>query len=276
MVLQLEEAILHRRSTRHFKKKHIWAESIQELLEFKNNIITLDTERIDYKCFENPKIIHALLNQNADIYGKFINPPCILIPSIARSEGSPVHFGFQVEQLVLQLTDMGFASCWISVEEDEWIKKLVSLPTHQYIYGMVVFGYEDMSFKGTLMNINIRELANSRVSDEDFVFKGNFDQPLPLDTLPLEIQKAIQLSILSSSRHNQKPWKLILYEGTLYCIGETQCPMEAGIFLSHFTLTLLHERYRFGVNFIPTLHREKWSRLFDLSEEQIPYGLVRL
>jgi len=55
--------------------------------------------------------------------------------------------GAAIQTMLLKITDLGLASCWIGAYDDEAVKKHLKIPLHIQIEGILPVGYENIKVK---------------------------------------------------------------------------------------------------------------------------------
>ena len=70
--------------------------------------------------------------------------------------------GYIMEDLVLKLTDMGYASCWLSFEDGEQVRQALHLGSPEPVVAMVAFGYGVKTAKK--LRLNIKSMSNVDVA----------------------------------------------------------------------------------------------------------------
>lgn len=140
-MLNLYEAIFHRRSVRKYPESHLSEEKLSEIRK-----LLTDRPRLysnissDVALVENGKELQGNISGIISDYGK-VQSPHYLIVSSEGEEGHLADIGYSLEYLVLQLTSMGIGTCWIGKGfKDEELENLVDLPAAQESRALIAFG----------------------------------------------------------------------------------------------------------------------------------------
>lgn len=154
------DAIKNRRACRSFSNREVEDEKIQEII----NAGLLAPSGMNRQtpviiAIKDKKVRDELAKLNAELMGRDIDPfygaPVILLV-IAHKEGLSIHDGAAViENMLLEATNQGLASCWIhrakeELESDEGQKILsfTKLNFADYIgIGHAIIGYPNDDYK---------------------------------------------------------------------------------------------------------------------------------
>lgn len=165
-----------------------------------------------------------------------INAPCCIAGICKNNEGM-LEIGFALEQEVLKLTDMGYATCWLGTFDRQAIAEMCSLKDYEKVGIVIAVGYQkDDAF----MNNGFRRVARSDTRKNfDEICMNHLDK-----NMDDKIRKMIHLSMLAPSANNGQPVRVKIghNRADFYLVNDSK--IDAGIFISHFylcALELYHE-----------------------------------
>ena len=154
------EVIKARRACRSFSNKEVELEKINEIIEA--GLLApsgMNRQTPVIIAIKDKKTRDELMNINKAIMGRDIDPfygATVILLVIASKEGLSIHDGAAcIENMLLEATNQGLASCWIHRAEEEIkleeCRKLLSftgLDFDQYVgVGHVILGYPTDGYK---------------------------------------------------------------------------------------------------------------------------------
>ncbi|KAJ51780.1 nitroreductase [Clostridium tetanomorphum] len=227
------EAINKRHSVRKYINKPVEEIVFNNLDKFISNTPRLYND-IDMKIYvvRHGEKIHKISKGIIGSYGK-IKAPHYLIVTSEEKEGYLENIGFVLEKIVLQLTMLNIATCWIGgFIKKELLDSIIEIPKNHKPTIVIAFGY------GKEGNDIINKISKGykRKSMGEFA-SGNFDGEW-IDILEM-IRKA-------PSAMNFQPWRLFKNENEidLYIVKrnfigkklEVLNRIDAGIALCHLNI----------------------------------------
>ena len=110
--MELYDAIFYRKSIRKYSNKKVTTELIEEIKNISSNITYLNKDlNIKAHVVERGHLIHFLMGKK----NKLKAPHYIVLTS-NKGEGYLENIGFAAEEIVLQLTILGVATCWLECD----------------------------------------------------------------------------------------------------------------------------------------------------------------
>ncbi len=150
--MKFDEVIKERKSVRSFKPKRV---NFGDLLEAIDSAIqgsfAGNMNNLKFLIVEDEKTIKQLAKHASQTW---INeaPAAIIVCSddtnLANQYGdrgkdySRQQAGAAIQTILLKLTDLGLASCWVGAFSYEIIKEILKIPGHIHIEAMLPVGYE--------------------------------------------------------------------------------------------------------------------------------------
>jgi len=199
-------------------------------------------------------------------YGRLITPPHALVPYLQGTAHPLTDLGYRVEQIVVQLTALGIATCYIgTLPREERAREMLALPSDARIGALVVFGYAAETVGGRALDGLVRAaLGRTQLPAlEHFFFIERVDNP---SQPPAFLRPLIEAAVRAPSACNAQPWRFLWRDGCLtlfvtrhnprYGVGAAQHYnlYDGGIAMANITIAL----EAFGM-------RGQWQLLSDPS-----------
>lgn len=172
-------------------------------------------------------------------YGRLVSARHLLLPRIEGVEHLTLDFGFRTEQLVIHLTRLGLASCYIAAlgHEREALARFQA-PSSARIPAVVIFGYPATSRAGRGFNRAIRASigADRRLPYSKFCFAHEFGTVAGLSPLQELVMDALRHA---PSAGNSRPWRVVIRGGLAYLSVKLDTPyylMSKGVRLGYHLL----------------------------------------
>jgi nitroreductase len=146
-------------------------------------------------------------------YGRLLNPPHYIVPSIEGTQRPLVDLGYRVEQVVLRITAMGLGSCYIgALDREDTSRQVFGLSSKARIGAVVIFGYPTEALGGKAVNRLMKVVSGSENKKpiRELLYVDNFDTPA--DPLPT-IAKLIEAGRRAPSAANAQPWRFLWENG---------------------------------------------------------------
>lgn len=140
--MDLYDAIIYRKSTRKYSFEKLSDETLQTVRDLISSPEKL-YDGIDLKLHlvEDGRKIHSILPGILGGYGK-VKAPYYIIVTSEEKEGHLQNIGYALQGIVLRLTAMNLATCWIgSCPEYETLKNIIDIPEGHIPQVMLAFGY---------------------------------------------------------------------------------------------------------------------------------------
>ncbi len=182
--MELYEAILKRKSVRHFKDKSVPKEVLSDIMEYAKNIDSLDdTIGMNIEIVESSKKRHGA--------------PCHAVLYSEEKEGYLQNAGYVMEYLMMYLVSMGLGTCYRMHVGN--VAKRDAVGRGSVI--SIAFGYADEEeFRNPL--------EASRLTQKEICFLK--EEP------NANIYKLIEAVRMSPSAYNLQPWRLVVYKNSLH------------------------------------------------------------
>ncbi|MGQ9502068.1 MAG: nitroreductase family protein [Anaerolineae bacterium] len=210
----LYQAILVRRSVRRYdaqpldeatlEKVRALADGVQPLVPANRFTVRLRSDVVRQDLI-------ALLGA----YGRLITPPHALVPYLQGTTHLLTDLGYRVEQIVVQLTALGIATCYIgTLPHEEQARTLLELPPNARIGALVVFGRAAETAGGRALDGLVRSMLGRTKPPalERFFFLERADRPAQPSEL---LRPLIEAAVRAPSACNAQPWRFLWHERRL-------------------------------------------------------------
>lgn len=253
----MRDAILNRTSTRTFKSENLTKDEIDQIREVVNK----------YKEVKGPfgysfEFTFDLNRSEKDkkkkigTYGLFKNVPAFIGGISLDVRNSIIDFGYVLEKMILELTNLGFDTCWLggTFSRRSYRKDLAP---NEIIPALCAVGHR--AEKRSFIDRRIRSAAQSQRRLPFETLFQYFDEERPLEET--EDSRFVDLMYLiqrGPSASNKQPWRVFVADkhDTVYLyLQRTENyavslnydiqALDAGIALAHLETGLEHYNFKF-------------------------------
>ncbi|MGE5630822.1 MAG: nitroreductase family protein [Caulobacteraceae bacterium] len=258
--MELYNAIFLRKSTRKYSGRKLPEELLQGVKAAVENAERLYAS-IDMKIHvvEAGEKVQEVLPGIVGSYGK-VRAPHYLVITSEEKEGFLQNIGYTVEKVVLKLTTMGIATCWLGggSKKELW-GSVADIPDNHVPVLLVAFGFAAEN--------------ESPYRDKTSKIKRKDISQITAGAMDLTWSKIVSAVRVAPSAVNSQPWRIIFQDGRVYvfCDGNSNAifkhffgslnMVDIGIALCHLEVAAL--------NFSKTVRFSK-----DLSAEYKAYEYV--
>ena len=162
---------------------------------------------------------------------------------------SRVNYGYLMEKVVLKATEIGLATCWIGVFDENYFNE-ITLENSYTIPSIVIVGYskERQTSLDKFVRFNLK--ATKRLEWEKLFFNYQSQTPLRSDLIR-NYAESLEMVRLAPSSGNTQPWRIFFDERTnefhffkkpinKKYEEKGLHDIDLGIALAHFELTSLY------------------------------------
>lgn len=248
--MDLYQAILTRRSVRRYHPSPLNKTMLARADEIVSSVKPLVPENrlrmMRRDVFTGEDLIMAMGG-----YGRIISPPHYLVGSIAGETHLLTDMGFRMQQIAIQMTQLGIGMCFIgSLGRERSVRVRFRLPQETRTGAFLIFGHPAQNMGGRTINAVMRRTAGatSKLPAKSLFFNGSFDEPT---TPPKALSKLIEAARNAPSANNAQPWRFLWYDEELYIFVRRQNLkygnkpgiqeyrlFDGGICMSNITMTL--------------------------------------
>ncbi|HYF75097.1 MAG TPA: nitroreductase family protein [Candidatus Nitrosocosmicus sp.] len=198
--MELYDAIIYRKSTRKYSPDALTPDELQAVRAIIDTAEKLYSNiEMTIHLVENGPQLHDLLPGVIGSYGR-VKAPHYLIVSSEQKEGFQQNIGFTLQGIVLALTTMGLATCWLGgTIKDGLLDGIIGIPEGQSPQLMVAFGYPAKG-KSPFR----RSSSEAKRKDISEITSGSMD---------ITWSRIVSAVRLAPSAVNNQPWRLVFKEG---------------------------------------------------------------
>jgi nitroreductase len=203
--MTIRDAIQERVSTRTFSDKpidHSTRTALQELLE--ENIDTPFGNSARFQLIEK-----AVQKEKLGTYGFIKNASAFIAGAITDAPFARVDFGFQLEKIILELTRMRLATCWLGGTFTRTsFGEAMNLQQDEFIPCITPVGFPAAEQRFTEKLIRRAAGSDERKPWNELFFQDNLNTTLVReDTGDYEV--VLDMLRLAPSASNKQPWRII-------------------------------------------------------------------
>ena len=268
--MELYDAIFYRKSTKQYSQKKVKKELLEEVKNICSQITYLNKElNIKAHVIDRGHLISFLMGKNC----KVKSPHYIIITS-DNGEDYLQNIGYAMEEVVLKLTSLGIATCWLECDiKREDILEFVDLETEEDLdvneteeeniekeenlenpYSIIAFGYPQ---EGEKLFKNNKNADRKRINH---VCKK----------LDKSLEKIVEPLRLAPSMKNSQPWILYNKENNVHLYEEKQKKnlsdtnkISMGIALRHFDIAC--KEFGVDVNYLKMNTKKKLGKEYYIT-----------
>lgn len=210
----LYQAILARRSVRRYAPQPLDDSTLEQVLALAERVQPLvPANRFTVRLRRDG--VRQDLVTLLGAYGRLITPPHALVPYLQGTVHPLTDLGYRVEQIVVRLTALGIATCYIgTLPYEERARDLLELPVDARIGALVVFGQAAETAGGRALDGLVRSMLGRTKPPalERFFFLERADRPAQPPAL---LRPLIEAAVRAPSACNAQPWRFLWHEGCL-------------------------------------------------------------
>jgi hypothetical protein len=184
------------------------------------------------------------------VYGRLINPPYYLIPSISGDRFLLTDLGFRMQQITVQLWLKRIGTCYIGcLSRESEILGILDLPDKARIGAFLVFGHPSggIGFQTLASITHLLDGRNHRQPFHKIFYLDSWENPA---NPPGEIIELMQAARMAPSAVNAQPWRFVLKDRDLFIFvvrnyfkyllpsNENYCFYDGGICLANLDMAL--------------------------------------
>jgi nitroreductase len=220
-MMDLYQAILARRSVRRYYPALLdkaMLARVDEIMDSVKSLVPANRLRLMRRdVFTGEDLIMAMGG-----YGRVISPPHYLVGSIAGETHLLTDMGFRMQQIAVQMTQLGIGMCFIgSLGRERSVRVRFRLPPETRTGAFLIFGRPAENVGGRTINAVMRRTAGatSKLPARSLFFNGAFDEPT---APPKSLSKLIEAARNAPSANNAQPWRFLWYDDELYVFVRRQ------------------------------------------------------
>ena len=247
--------IQNRKSVRAFTEIEAPVPAIREIRNYyetsvKRLIPQLNTQLEIISCEAKEAL------EGAAGYHRFlVGAPQYLVLLSERHELSALNAGYIMQDLVLNLTEMGLDSCWMTFTDSQLIKDALGMESELDIAAIVAFGYGQKTTKRLRLNVNSmsnvdiaakRRYTDPKRSVNDMVFLSQWGNNYKVDEFigffDDMLWESFYAASLAPSYLNRQAYGFVIHNGSISLVERPDdynvrldADLSLGIAMLHFS-----------------------------------------
>lgn len=246
--MSIREAILARHSTRRYSDLPVPDGTLEHLLTFATQAMHLTAPLCRVTAVSGRERVARLLSRYLGVYGLVEGAPHLFVGLVreesATREAALLDLGYVLEQVVLEATRFGLATCWMTGSyHPERAAEEVEREPGETVAATVALGYARRDPLARLHDGAIRHLvgAHRRKPLGEIVFAGEWGVPWSPEGADPVLEEVLECARLAPSAKNQQPWRFVLEKTAgrfpfLHLFLTVPAPIDAGIGMAHVAL----------------------------------------
>ena len=261
--------IQNRKSVRAFTDKKVPYSAAQEIKAYYETSVKRLIPQLKTELYLFCDDVKASLEGAAGYNQFLVGAPQYLVLLSEKDPLAGLNAGYIMEDIVLNLTDMGLHSCWVTFADSELIKDALGIESALDVAAIVAFGYGEKTTKR--LRLNIRSMSNvdlvakhqyvePKRSVYDMVFLNSWGNTYKLDDyigfFDDVLWEAFYAASLAPSYLNRQAYGFIIHDGSISLVArpdpynnEIDGDLSLGIVLLHFTAVAENWSGKFGWDF---------------------------
>lgn len=247
--------IQNRKSVRSFTDKKVTPSAIKELRNYYNSSVKRLIPQLETQLLILSEEAKAALEGAAGYHQFLVGAPQYLVLLSQEDPLAQINAGYIMEDLVLNLTDMGLDSCWVTFTDSDLIKQVLDISSPLDVAAIVAFGYGQRTTKRLRLNAksmsNVDLVAQHRYMEPkrsvyDMVFLNTWGNSYGLDAhigfFDDMLWEAFYAASLAPSYLNRQAYGFVIHDGgiALVCRPDAyntqhDAELSLGIVLLHFS-----------------------------------------
>lgn len=201
--MELYDAILYRKSTRKYSSESLTDEQLQSIRDIIDSAERLyNNIAVKIHLVENGQKLHDMIPGVIGSYGK-IKAPYYLIVTSEEKEGYLQNIGYTLQGIVLKLTTMNLATCWMGANiKSGLLSGIITIPEGQRSQLMLAFGHPEKC-KSPFRHSS----SEARRKDIAEITSGAMD---------ITWSRIISAIRLAPSAVNTQPWRFVFADGKVH------------------------------------------------------------
>lgn len=275
--MDLQTTVRERHSTRRFAEKTVPEEILAELTDRASAAEHIHEPGARVTLVNGRDEVAEILARYAGIYGLVEGAPHMLIGLLPEeTDAARLDLGYALEQVVLEATRLGAATCWITgtYNPDE-AARIIGMEPGEIVAAGIAMGYPREDSLAHLHDRAVRRLAggHQRKPLEKIVFDGRWGRSWSPEGKDPDLVELLTWAQLAPSAANRQPWRFIVGEDEIALALARPAPIDGGITMSHITLAAgaLDRPGHWSVQ----LGDPELAQALDLPSSAVPVGVWR-
>ncbi len=275
--MDLQAAVRQRHSTRRFAEETAAEATLDDLMDYAATVDHIHSPDTRVTVVNGRERVAEILARYAGIYGLVEGAPHMLIGLLPEeTEVARLDLGYVLEQVVLEATRLGLATCWITgtYNPDE-AARIVELEPGEIVAAGIAMGTPRENRIARLHDKAVRRLAggHQRKPLEKIVFDGQWGRSWSPEGKDPDLVEILTWAQLAPSAANRQPWRFVVGEDEIALALVRSAPIDGGITMSHVMLAAqaLERLGRWNVRWDDS----ELARSLELPSSAMPVGVWR-
>ncbi|MFL7791757.1 MAG: nitroreductase family protein [Anaerolineae bacterium] len=238
---QVLEAIRQRVSVRSYDERSVEPDPLEHLLALAQTAEPLTDLPPRVALVSGVDQTQHIISHVIGSYGLVLTPPHLLVGVMPReSDIARIDMGYMLEQVVLEATQFGLGTCWITGTYDaQSAGDAVGLEPGEVAAAVIALGYPGERGWRRVHTRTVRRLAggHKRKPLAEIVFSEQWGNPWSPEGADPALVSLLEHARLAPSAANRQPWRFIVQADTITLALTRPRPIDAGIVMAHVTLT---------------------------------------
>jgi hypothetical protein len=234
--MDLYQAILNRHSVRRYRNIPLGKQALTQI----DDIVTHVTPLVPQNRFV---VMRRDVLSGEDLiaamggYGRILSPPHFLTSYINGSQYPLVDLGYRMEQIAIQMVQIGISVCFIgSLGRETDVRIRFRLLRNARTAAFLIFGYPAETVTGRTINAVLRQSqhSNNKLAADRIFYNESFEH---LQAPPQHLAQLIEAGRFAPSANNAQPWRFLWHRQQLYLYIREENPRYGN--------KVPHQNYRF-------------------------------
>lgn len=275
--MDLRTAVRRRHSTRRFAEETAPETTLDELMGHAAAVEHIYSPGARITLVDGRDRVADILARYAGLYGLVEGAPHMLIGLLPEeTDAARVDLGYALEQVVLEATRLGLATCWVTgtYNPDE-AAQILEIGPGETVAAGVAMGIPREDRMARFHDKVVRRLAggHQRKPLEEIAFDRQWGRSWSPEGKTPDLVEVLTWARLAPSASNRQPWRFVVSEDEIALALVRSAPIDGGITMSHVALAAraLDRTGRWSVR----LGDPKLAEALDLPSSAIPVGVWR-
>ena len=273
--------IQNRKSVREFTDKQVPYSLVEQIDNYYRSSVRRLLPELDTELYFFGTDARGALEGAAGYNQFLVGAPQYLVLLSQKDALAHLNAGYIMQDLVLNLLDMGLDSCWVTFHDSEEVKGVLGIASEKEVAAILAFGYGAKTTKRLRLNIksmsNVDLVAKHRYMEPkrsiyDMVYVNDWGNIHNLDAhigfFDDMLWEAFHAASLAPSYLNRQAYGFVLHEGGISLVRRPDAyttkidgDLSLGIVMLHFAAV--------AENWAGKLH---WNFGLNAAKLQLPEG----
>ncbi|MBM7614992.1 nitroreductase family protein [Alkaliphilus hydrothermalis] len=216
--------IENRISVRDFRDIHVDKSKMIQLINYSEGIKgLLEDIKVDFIFVSDGKIKRNLLKGKVGYKGHIVEAPHYIVMTSEEKPQYLQNASYMMEELLLKANELDLGTCWLTVEDEEGLRKDLELTNAGKIVAMAALGYPKGRVPFTPKS------TSTRISLYEFVYHEKWgEEPKENELESRGLMNILYHIRMAPSWKNQQPWRLIIDgEKLILVVGGEEIPQKS-------------------------------------------------